>query len=158
MVHLLGPIFLGLEGTRFAKAIAGSTTMTAGLSGVHLVGFTLLMGGAIVSNLRLAGLLFPLQPVTNIRRPAERGMLVGLAISITTGFLLFSGRASEASQNQFFQLKMSALAAAFVCQFVLQRRFVSTSAAPGAAKAFGAIALLLWFSLAAAACAFILLD
>src|SRR5205823_1902059 len=122
MVHLLGPIFLGLEGTRFAKAIARSTTMTAGLSGAHLVGFTLLMGGAIVSNLRLAGLLFPLQPLPDIRRPAERGMLVGLAISITTGFLLFSGRASEASQNQFFQLKMSALAAAFVCQFVLQRR------------------------------------
>jgi hypothetical protein len=155
----LGSILLHLEGTRIAKVVANSLALTAGLSAIHLIGFTLLMGGAIVSNLRLAGVLLTRQTLVEIRRPAERGMLAGLCISVTTGVLLFSARASEASQNMLFQFKMAALVAAFVFQFVLQRRLVSTTLDPGRiARATGMVGLILWFTLAIAACAFVLLE
>ncbi len=154
-----GSVFLSLEGTRLAKLVANSLPLLVGLSAVHLIGFSLLMGGAIISNLRLAGVLFRLQPLVEIRGPAEKGMLVGLLINVTSGFLLFAGRASEASQNPIFQIKMAALVAAFSCQFLLQRRLVSTDSDPGpGARAAGVVALLLWLSLAVAACAFILLE
>ncbi len=159
IVKQLGTVFLSLERTGMAKGIANSLALTAGLSAIHLIGFTLLMGGAIVSNLRLAGVLFPQQPLVDVRRAAERGMIVGLLISVTTGFLLFSPRASEASQNTLFQFKMVALVTSFVCQFMLQGRIVSTTSDPGrAAKAIGVVGLILWLTLAIAACAFVLLE
>jgi hypothetical protein len=155
----LRSVFVQLEGTRLAKTTANSLPLLAGLSAVHLIGFTLLMGGAIVSNLSLAGVLFPGQPLDDIRRPAETGMIVGLLISVTTGFLLFSGRASEASQNTFFQFKMAALVAAVVCQFVLQRRILPATGEPGyTTRAIGVVGLMLWFTVAIAACAFLLLE
>jgi hypothetical protein len=155
----LAPVFQHLERTRIAHAVANSLPLLAGLSGIHLIGFTLLMGGAIVSNLRLAGVLLPRLPLGDIRRPAENGMVVGLLISVTTGFLLFSARASEASQNSFFQFKMAALVASVMCQFVLQRRLVPAAGDPGyAARATGVVGLALWFAVAVAACAFLLLE
>jgi hypothetical protein len=159
MMDKLHSLFLSLERIRIAKVIANSLPLTASLSAIHLIGFTLLMGGAVVSNLRLTGALLASQPLTAVRRPAERGMLVGLFISVTTGFLLFAPRASTASENTFFQLKMTALVAAFVCQFVLQRIIMSkASDSSAAAKAIGATALTLWLGLAIAACAFVLLE
>ena len=155
----LASLFASLERTPLAKAIGSSTTLLASLSAVHLIGFTLIMGGAVVSNLRLAGMLFPMRTLGEIRRPAERGMLIGLLVSVTTGFLLFSARATDASRNSLFQIKMLALVAAVVCQFVLQPRVVPAEGDPGVgARSMGVIGLILWFALAVAACAFLLLE
>jgi len=159
IVNALAPIFLRLERARIAKDISSSLPLTAGLSAVHLIGFTLIMSGAMLANLRLAGVLFRVQPLADIRRPAERAIGAGLLVSITTGLLLFSPRATDASQNTFFQAKMAALAAACFCQFVLQRVIVSASSdRSAAARAIGVAGVLLWLTLAIAACAFVLLE
>jgi hypothetical protein len=47
-----GSVFGHLEATPMAKTIANSLPLLASLSGIHLIGFMLLMRGAIVSNLR----------------------------------------------------------------------------------------------------------
>jgi hypothetical protein len=157
IVNSLAPIFLRLEHTRIAKEVSSSLALTAGLSAVHLIGFTLIMSGALLSNLRLAGALFAVRPLSEIRRPAQRAMIAGLLVSAVTGTLLFSPRASEASRNTFFEIKMAALAAACLCQFVLQR-FVVAADRSVAARAVGVVGVLLWLTLAIAAGAFVLLD
>jgi len=65
--------------------------LTGALSSVHVIGFTLVTGGALVANLNLLGVLFPGRPPIEVTRPASRGIAAGLAISALTGLLLFYG-------------------------------------------------------------------
>ena len=58
-----------LQSSWLAHAIGESQTLTAALSALHLIGFTLVMGSALVSNLRLLGRLFPERPATAVTRP-----------------------------------------------------------------------------------------
>src|SRR5262245_53685888 len=114
-----------LQHSAVAMAIGNSLVLLAGLSSLHVVGFALVSGGALVSNLRLLGLMFRDRPVAEIVVPTRRGMAVGLLISVVTGLLLFSTRATAASGNQFFQIKMTLLVGAVLMQFVLQRRLIA---------------------------------
>jgi uncharacterized protein DUF6644 len=158
-VESLVPLFARLEMTAVGTTIAQSVLLTGALSAAHLVGFTLLMGSALVSNLRLTGVLFPNRPLVDITMPGARGVAAGLAISVVTGLLLFSARASAAAQNRTFQIKMLLLVGAAVFQFGVQSRMLRRIAsAPWLAPVSGVVGLLLWFGVAAAACAFILLE
>ena len=155
----LAPFFARLEATGIASTIAQSVLLTAGLSSLHLVGFTLLMGAAIVANLRLTGVLFSQRPVPEVTDPANRGIATGLGISVTTGLLLFSARASAASANSTFQLKMLLLIVAALFHFAVHRKIVRRpSSTPRLLQLTGALGLTLWVGVALAGCAFILLE
>lgn len=151
--------FTWLQTTRVAATVGDSNLLMGALSATHLVGFTLITGGALVSNLRMLGVLLSGQPVLDITRPASRGIAVGLVISVVTGVLLFSPRATAASRNGIFQIKMLCLIAAAVFQYSLHRAVARRSAAsPGLLRATGAVGLSLWLGVALAGCAFILLE
>ena len=148
-----------IETTGIARRVAESSTLTASLSAIHLLGFTVVMGGALVANLRLLGAVFPQRPMSDVTRPASRGILLGLAISLLTGTLLFSARATAVSTNGAFQLKMLLLVAAAVFHFTVHRSVAAgASDALQGARATGAIGLSLWVSVALAGCAFILFE
>jgi hypothetical protein len=147
-----------LERSAVATAIRDSTLLTAWLSAVHLLGVTLVGGGALLSGLRFAGGLFADQPFDHVVRPAGRAILFGLAISIVTGALLFSSRASAAVQNGFFQLKMLLLLAAVVCQALISRRVGVAAAGAGVTRFIGVLGSALCFGVIVAGCAFILLE
>lgn len=152
----MADLFAWLQATLVARTIAESQMLTAALSAVHLVGLALVVGSAFVTALALTGLAFPGRSAAEIAT-AGRAVLIGLAISVTTGVLLFSGRAEAASQNSFFQLKMLLLVSAALCQLVIQgvaRRALASRAAPAA----GVLGLALWVGVALAGCAFILLE
>ena len=94
-----------------------------------------------------------------VSRPATRGILVGLAISLLTGVLLFATRATTASANGFFQAKMALLIAAAAFHLAIHRSVVRREGASVALRRLTAgIGLLLWTGLALAGCAFILLE
>ena len=148
-----------IEATSAAKAVAESATVTAWLSAVHVVGFALVIGSALVANLRGLGVVFPRSEVAEIVVPANRAIVLGLAISVATGALLFAARATDAGANGIFQLKMLLLVAAAAVQFALVgRRGALDRRSAGATRAVSAVALALWLGLALAACAFILLE
>jgi len=117
--------------------------LTGLLSATHLVGMTLVGSGALVSGLRRIGLLLSDQPDTEIAATARRLITTGVLVSIITGLLLFSARASTASVNGIFQLKMLLLV---------------TALALHASRRGGAAASLLWYGVIFAGCAFILLE
>ena len=153
----MGSVFEWIESTRLASTIGGSVQLTAVLSATHLLGFTLVTGGALVANLRAAGLLFPGRSLAEIVRPAGRGIAVGLTVSVLTGLLSAAPRAVAVSGNGTFQLKMALLVAAALFQFTLHRR-IRRAAPASLVRAAGAIGLSLWLALAVTACAFILLE
>ena len=150
--------FVWLEGTGVAATVRESLLLTGALSAVHLVGFTLVTGGALVANLNLLGLLFRGRPAIEVTRPATRGIAVGLAISALTGLLLFGPRATAASANSIFQTKMALLVAAVAIHLTVHQRVARNAGADVTRRVTGAIGLLLWLGLALAGCAFILLE
>lgn len=155
LLSVIGALFTWIENTSIARNVAESAMLTASLSGIHLLGFTLVTGGALIANLRLLGVLLTQQSIPDVTLPAGRGILLGLAISLLSGALLFSGRAMEVSANGTFQIKMLLLVAAAVFHFSVASR---VSADAQRARATAAVGLSLWIGLATAACAFILLE
>ena len=155
----MSPLLAWVETTRIATTVKESLLLTAGLSAVHLLGFTLVTGGALVTNLRLLGVLFAERPVVDVSVPAGRGIAVGLALSVGTGLLLFAPRALAASANGTFQLKMLLLVAAAVFHATLLRRVARrVSARKPVLRMTGAVGVALWVGVALAGCAFILLE
>jgi hypothetical protein len=146
-----------IENSALASAIKGSFALTAGLSALHAVGFTLIMGGALFANLRLAGVLLRDRPQTEIVRLGTRSVAIGLVISVITGLLSFAPRAVTASASGIFQIKMLLLVTCIAMQFVVIRQTVRRHPAGSHARV-GVLGVLLWVSLALAACAFILLE
>jgi len=135
--------------------IGESTSLTGFLSAVHLLGLTLLVGGALVSSLRMLGIILADRPMTDVTAWPGRGMIVGMVISVGSGLLLFAPRASAAAENSFFQVKMLLLSAAIAFHFAVYR---GASRRTDDAKLPGGVGLILWFGVAVAGCAFILLE
>lgn len=155
----MAAFFAWLQTTGVASAVRDSLLLTGSLSAVHLIGFTLVTGGAVVANLRMLGVLLAEHQVSDVARSAGRGVAIGLTISVVTGLLLFAPRASNASANRIFQTKMLLLATAAVFQFSLHR-IASRDSTFGAMRlrAIGTTGLLLWSGVAVAGAAYILLE
>ena len=154
----MAALFVWLEGTRLAITVRDSLTLTGALSAVHVVGFTLTTGGALVANLNLLGVLFPERPPIEVTRPASRGIALGLTISALTGLLLFAPRATVASVNGIFQVKMLLLVAAVLFHTLVHQRVARVATSLSLRRGTVAVGLLLWTSLALAGCAYILLE
>lgn len=151
--------FAWIQASGVAGAVRDSLLLTGALSAMHVLGFTLVTGGALIGNLRLLGLLLTDHPVLDVTRPAGRGVAVGLTISLPTGALLFAPRATQASINTIFQVKMALRALATAFHFTIHRSATRrASVAPNGLRTIGATSLLLWAGVAMAGCAFILLE
>jgi hypothetical protein len=142
-----------------ATTIGQSTLLTGFLSGIHLLGLTLLVGAALVSSLRMVGVILTDRPLSEVT-PGPRGaMIVGLMISAVSGLLLFSPRAAAAAENSFFQIKMTLLCAAALFHFAVYRGVSQrTDAESSVVKLTGGLGLILWSGVAIAGCAFILFE
>lgn len=152
-------LFAWIESTVIATSVGESLMLTAWLSAVHILGFTLVMGAALLVNLRLLDTLLPQCSLSDVTRPTSRAIVLGLATSITTGVLLFSPRAVSVIENSTFQLKMLLLLAAVVFHFVIQGR-VTRRPQPGVLglRTTAVFGLILWMGLAVVACWFILFE
>ena len=148
-----------LESTGVARAVSGSLSLTASLSAVHLLGFTLVTGAAFVLHLRLAGATLRSAAVPDVSRAAAFLLTAGLAVSVATGLLLFAARATSIAPNGIFQTKMLLLVFAAVWQVTVHRRLAQSSPLSAqTARAIGLAGLAVWLGLAVTACAFILLE
>ena len=151
----LAPLFAWIQATRIATTIGGSSSLTGFLSAIHLLGLTLLVGGALVSSLRMLGIMLADRPMGDVTPAPVRGMAVGLTISVASGLLLFASRAAAAADNSFFQVKMLLLSAAIAFHFAVYR---GASRRADDVRLPGGVGLILWFGVAVAGCAFILLE
>ena len=152
------PFLIWLETTPLAASVRESLGLTAVLSATHVLGFTLVMGGALLANLRLAGALLGDRAAVSIIRPAHRAIALGLLVSIPTGLALLSPRAVSAFGNPTFRFKMAFLLAAVAGQPLIARALGRASVDGAASKLAGLVGLSLWVALAVSACAFILLE
>lgn len=148
-----------LQESWLAHAIGESQLITAALSSLHLIGFTLVMGSALISGLRRTGALLADVPVSDVTRPAWRALAIGLTISACTGILLFAPRASGAAANPIFRVKLTLIVSALLVTVLLHRTTATSGhASTGMQRLGGAAGLALWIGVALAGCAFILWE
>lgn len=154
----MSSLFSAIEKSTLAMAIRDSTVLTGGLSGLHLIGLTLLVGSALVSSAALAVWIVDGQPTEAVTRTARRASIVGLCISVATGLLLVSFRLSMSLGTRAFQIKMLILAAAAVFHFTVYLPAARGRSSIVAGGVAGVLAFLLWFGVVLGGCAFILFE
>jgi hypothetical protein len=153
------PMLEWVQTTRLASTISNSLTLTAVLSSIHLVGLTLVVGSVLFASLRLVGFIFDDRPVHEVTAAVSGMIMLGLAISVTSGLLLVAPRAAASVQNGFFQFKMASLVTAVVFHLGVYRRVLrGREVSQWRQRLTGAIGFGFWFAVAVAGCAFILLE
>jgi hypothetical protein len=106
--------------TPIAQVIKNSKWGFAILETFHIVGFTILLGSILVTNLAVLGLGMR-QPAERIAKEATRWGLAGFAIVLLSGIPMFMSAATTYSSSFPFLIKMSLLLASFVLQLALTR-------------------------------------
>jgi hypothetical protein len=122
---------------------------------VHIVGFVVLVGAAVMFDLRLLGLsrAVPASLMARHHLPWARAALV---LVLPSGFLMFIAHATEFAANPAFRLKLLFLVLAALNALVFHRgafRSVSgwdASRVPAPARAAAVASLLLWVGVIAA--------
>lgn len=149
--ELLLPYAAWLGSTSFAVWLGQSTWRIAWLLTFHLFGLTLLLGSVVATSLNLLGLFQPGRSPARLRGDVRHAMRLGLALSLVTGLLTFTGGAQPYYEGYWFRLKMVLLAVTLLFHFTVYR---TVSTAPEgrwsalAHRATGACMLLLWFGTA----------
>jgi len=149
----LSPYVSIVGNTRFALWLGQATWRIAGLLTVHLFGLTLLLGSVLLSNLNMLGLFQRVKPAAQIRREMQPVMLVGLALMMGSGLLIFMGGAEAYYAGYWFRLKMVLFATAVTFQFTVNRAIASAPAerfSPAVRRITGFATLVLWFGVGCA--------
>jgi hypothetical protein len=72
---------------------------------VHILGFVVLVGAAVLFDLRLLGVAGHL-PITGLARHHLRWARLALLLIVPSGLLMFAAHATEMAENPAFQLKL----------------------------------------------------
>jgi uncharacterized protein DUF6644 len=116
---------------------------------VHLVGLTLLLATVLVLNLRLAGVALKDSPLDWLAQQLGPWMLVGLAVVVLSGLLIFVGTPAKYLASNPFRVKMAALGLAMLFQYGMLRQFAAPDSAPRSRAVrlvVAALSLTLWFT------------
>jgi hypothetical protein len=153
---VVGPAWqVWLETSAAAVAMRQWTWLYPGVEIVHIAGFVILVGAAVMFDLRLLGVSRHL-PVADLARHLLPWSWAGLALVAPSGALMFAAHATEMAANPAFRLKLALLAAAGVNAIVFERitlpraepwnRGVPT---PAAARTAAVVSLACWIGVIA---------
>jgi hypothetical protein len=146
-------VLFEVQKSRFAHGLAESNHMlVAVLQIIHVFGFIFLLAPLILIALRVLGLVLREQPLHELLRQPRALSLTGLAMTLSTGLLMFLTAPLHYYNNWAFDTKMLLLLAALTAYAVLFLGVVPRhSTHPTLAKFTVAVSVLLWVSVCAAA-------
>lgn len=145
------PGWLGwLEATWLADVLRREPLLYPLLEVVHILGFVVLVGAAVMFDLRLLGLSRRL-PVTELAWHLLPWARRGLAVAVPSGALLFITQATQLGRSPVFGLKLTLLVLAGLnaawfhrSVFHSARTWNTEVATPPAARVAAVLSLLLW--------------
>ena len=122
----------------------------------HIVGFVVLVGAAVMFDLRLLG-FSPGLPTARMARHHLPWARAALLLVVPSGFLMFAAHATEFAANPAFRLKLVLIALAGLNALAFHRgafrsvdRWDAGPAVPAAARAAAVVSLCLWVGVIAA--------
>lgn len=145
-----------LETSALAAAMRHSLWLYPIVEIVHIVGFVVLVGAAVMFDLRLLGVsrTLPASAMARHHLPWARAALV---LVVPSGLLMFIAHATEFAQNPAFRVKLLLLAGAGLNALVFHRGafrsvtgWESGTAVPFLARAAAVVSLVLWVGVIAA--------
>lgn len=116
---------------------------------VHIVGFALALGTVAIVDLRLLGLGMRNQTSAQLVKDTMPWTLIGLAIVLISGPVIFSSDPFLYVYNPAFQIKMLCLFLAIVFNYTIHWKVARSNASSIAGKLVGAVSLALWVSVVA---------
>ena len=146
-----GPAWLvALETSGFAQAMRHWLWLYPIVEIVHILGFVLLVGAAVMFDLRLLGISLRI-PVSDLARHLLPWSRVGLGMVAVSGISMFSAHATEWYANPAFWVKLSLIVLAGLNAWAFHRfTFPSVAIwdrgapAPAAARVSAIASLALW--------------
>ena len=146
------PFFEWCEATWLGQFLRDSTWLFPVIESVHLLGLSLLGGAVLIVDLRLLGLGLRDQPIGEIARGARPWLLAGVAVMVSTGFLLFMSEAVKCYHNPSFWVKMTTLPVALLFTFAVRQRMATREGFTTSwqSRVLATVSLALWFTVAAA--------
>jgi hypothetical protein len=138
------PFFEWLVTSPWANAMNGPEWAFPVVQSLHFIGFALSIGTIAMVDLRLLGLGMRRQTAAELASDLNRWTLIGIAVMLITGPLMFSADAVRYHVNPSFQFKMYCLMTALLFHFTVHRWAVRPAASPVLTKVAGALSLLLW--------------
>jgi hypothetical protein len=152
-----GPAWaLWLEGTALAVAMRQWIWLYPIVEVIHIVGLVVLVGGAVMFDLRLLGASRHVR-VVELAGHLLPSAWVGLGIVVPSGLLMFAAHAAEWATSPIFRVKMVLLAAAGLNVLLFHRGIYRTvggwdrrRSVPFAARAAAMASLLFWLGAIAA--------
>jgi hypothetical protein len=112
---------------------------------LHIVGFALSVGTIAIVDFRLLGLGMRHQAVAEVAADLAPWTLVGLALMLTSGPLLFSSDPDMYYLNRAFQIKMVLLLLAIIFNYTIHRKAaVSPAKSPFRNKLVACVSIALW--------------
>jgi hypothetical protein len=143
-------VFEWLEHSSLAVYIRQSPLLFPAIEIAHIAGFIVLVGSAVLFDLRLLGVAkkLPVRDVADYVLPWSRRSLI---VVVPSGLLLFISQAEALSTNTVFGLKLVLILIAFTNAGIFHRfTFRSASnwstSTPPAAKTAAVISLVVWTS------------
>jgi hypothetical protein len=136
--------FEWLTHSPWANFLNGQEWVFPAVESLHIMGLALSFGAIAIVDLRLLGLAMRRQAAGELAADLNRLTLVGLAVMLSTGPLMFSADAIIWYRNPSLQFKMICLLLALAFHFTLHSRATRPATAPLLAKLAGATSLALW--------------
>lgn len=155
----LANVAAALEQSSLAAWVNSSPLILGTLSGLHLIGFTLVAGTAMVAGLHMAGVAFSDRPSREVIGTTSRVLVAGVVLNVLTGVIQAAPRAGAALANWIFVAKMTLLAAAILAQLVVPRFAAQADAGSTfQLRIWSVVITMLWLAVGAMGAAFILLE
>jgi hypothetical protein len=133
-----------LQDSAFSAWVLGADTIWSypTVLTLHTVGLAILVGAAIVIDLRLLGVGrgVPLRTVRGLYRFVWLGFLINLA----SGVVLFVVQAADRAAQPVFYIKLAFIAVGFWLALALKRDLVTDAGLPPRARPMAAISLACW--------------
>jgi len=144
-----------LESSSFALFFRQSAWLYPAVEIVHIGGFAILVGAAVLYDLRLLGFSRSLS-VRDVTRHLTVWARLSLLAVIPSGLILFIVDASSLASNSAFQIKLLLILAAGINAALFHRYTLKSvdswnqdTTPPPAARIAGITSILLWFSVIA---------
>ncbi len=143
--------FEWLANTRWSIALHESTWAYSLIESVHVLTLCLVLGTAVMLDLRLLGLTLRRVPASEVAGRLLPWTVAGFVVMVLSGALLFYGIPVRTFQSVFFRVKMAMLVFAglnaWVFQWTVYRRVAEWDldpVPPKRARLAGCLSLVLW--------------
>ncbi len=106
----------------WSTALHESLYMYAWIETTHVLTLMVFLGMLFVIDLRMLGLIFPNVPASLIAERLDRPMLIGFAVMVVSGLLLYYAIPVRTTQSIWFRIKVVLMVAAGINAFLFRAR------------------------------------